>query len=54
MKTEMVDNSLSCDDVMAKFKKYVPAKYVRQHPIFMKVRVEKNLKDLAKTDIDSE
>lgn len=53
MKTEMVENALSCDDIMAKYKKFVPAKYVRQHSMFIKGRVEKNLKNLAKKDIDS-
>lgn len=49
----MVENALSCDDIMAKYKKFVPAKYVRQHSMFIKGRVEKNLKNLAKKDIDS-
>lgn len=53
MKTEMVENALTCDEVMARYKKFMPAKYVRQHSMFIKNRVEKSLKNLARNDFDS-
>lgn len=47
MYTEMLDKALSFDYLMANYKKYVPAKYVRKHSIFFKPCIKDKLKSLV-------
>lgn len=53
LKTEMLETNVSLKDIMAKYKKFIPVKYLQKHHLVIKEKVEKSLRGLDKPEVDA-